>query len=555
MKTTDSHPLQISYVQARPDSGRVGLSLCPGKQQPGSMTGDWARDLDPDLDDVMRWGARHVVTLLTEGEMADLGVAGLDDGVTRRGMQWHHFPIEDAGVPHDAARDSLRALLDTLVLELASGFNVFVHCKGGLGRTGLMAGLLLRALGLPAERIVTDLRAVRPNALETGEQERFVAEFVLPETLSMVPQPVAQGCWRRGDAPDRRERFRGCLLAGAAGDALGAPLEFIKSADEIRRRFGPGGLTEYVRTYGKLGAITDDTQMTLFVAEGCIRAQKRYEGKGVCDPLTILELAHGRWLMTQGLPCPPMRRSHLDEKSIRRSWLLELSALNSQRAPGATCLEALERATAVDWSKGCGGVMRVAPIGLFFRSDQVFEMACEVAGLTHGHPTGKIAAGAFALMVHELLHGATIEQATQDVLQELATVDTNGETRDALREAIELARSDVAPDAAIARLGEGWIAEEALAIAVYCALSGATMADALIRAANHAGDSDSTASICGQLLGVAQGVGPLPASWLAPLELRCEIDVIACHLHDIAAHGSGTTFGEPGPHFRHYPPY
>src|SRR5579885_827723 len=98
--------------------------------------------------------------------------------------------------------------------------------------------------------------------------------------------------------PSVRERFAGCLLGGAVGDALGAPVEFWTLA-EIRRRLGAAGMTDYLPAYGRHGAITDDTQMTLFTAEGVLRADNRGREKGIADPIALVHRAYLRWLRTQ----------------------------------------------------------------------------------------------------------------------------------------------------------------------------------------------------------------------------------------------------------------
>src|SRR5579883_1882250 len=130
-----------------------------------------------------------------------------------------------------------------------------------------------------------------------------------------------------------RDRFLGCLLGGAVGDALGAPVEFWSLA-EIRGRLGPAGVTEYLPAYGRRGAITDDTQMTLFTAEGLLRADNRGREKGIADPLAVVHRAYLRWLRTQD-ERPPARPDPED------GWLLALPELHSRRAPGNTCLSAL----------------------------------------------------------------------------------------------------------------------------------------------------------------------------------------------------------------------
>ena len=102
-----------------------------------------------------------------------------------------------------------------------------------------------------------------------------------------------------GMTPSRRDRFLGCLLGGAAGDALGAPVEFMKRAT-ILERFGPRGITSYAPAYGRTGAITDDTQMTLFTAEGLLRAYVRGERRGIGHVPSVVAHAYLRWLKTQG---------------------------------------------------------------------------------------------------------------------------------------------------------------------------------------------------------------------------------------------------------------
>src|SRR5687768_16508998 len=100
-------------------------------------------------------------------------------------------------------------------------------------------------------------------------------------------------------------RISGCLLGGAVGDALGAPIEFM-GLDEIRRRFGPDGLLEFTPGYvGGIGKITDDTQMTLFTAEGILRGRARWAVRGICHLPSVVHAAYMRWLVTQGEKANP----------------------------------------------------------------------------------------------------------------------------------------------------------------------------------------------------------------------------------------------------------
>ena len=430
--------------------------------------------------------------------------------------------------------------------------------------------------------------------------------------------------------PTVSDRFIGCLLGGAVGDALGAPIEFMTYRD-IVRCFGPSGVCDYLPAYGGLGRITDDTQMTLFTADGLIRAAVREEHKGITTVEGVTAHAYLRWLLTQG----ERPNNDLVFGMEEPGWLYPLPALHARRAPGITCLSALKAMRhlgdpARNDSKGCGGVMRVAPVGLWMAgrtteadSELCFKVACDIAGLTHGHPTGQLAAGVMAVLVQLLTSGASIntalraaqhilgqhrehgettaavEQAVSlaaecadrpisddaharnieklgfkvacdiaglthghptgqlaagvmavlvQLLTSGASINTalraaqhilgqhreHGETTAAVEQAVSLAAecadrpiSDDAHARNIEKLGEGWIAEEALAIAIYCALVASDFEHGVRLSINHSGDSDSTGSMTGNLLGCVWGQAGIPVRWLADLELSDEIKTVA----------------------------
>jgi len=333
-------------------------------------------------------------------------------------------------------------------------------------------------------------------------------------------------------------RFEGCLLGGAVGDALGAPVEFMKR-NEILRRFGPKGIVAYVPAYGGLGTITDDTQMTLFTAEGLLRGWVRGCFKGITTYPGVTAHAYLRWLQTQG----ERSRCKIDYGADEPGWLFQQRALHHRRAPGNTCLSALRAMPsfgepARNDSKGCGGVMRVAPVGLFawhFRNKQspqeVFNLGTELAALTHGHPTGQLTGGVLAVLTLALADGATLPDALTTAKACLRREPGHEETLDAIELAEELATGDMPHVEAIARLGQGWIAEEALAIAIYCALVARNFKHGVILAVNHDGDSDSTCAIAGNLLGAMHGAKAIPDEWLEPLELRDVITELADDLY------------------------
>ncbi|MPZ64133.1 MAG: ADP-ribosylglycohydrolase family protein [Pseudonocardiaceae bacterium] len=316
----------------------------------------------------------------------------------------------------------------------------------------------------------------------------------------------------------RHDRILGCLLAGAVGDALGAPVEFLTTC-AIRQRYGPAGIVDYDEVYGRRGAITDDTQMTLFTAEALL-------GNG--DPIEQLRDAYLRWLRTQ------------DEQPPSDDGLLAVPELHSRRAPGNTCLAALRatltgaRGTTTDPindSKGCGGVMRAAPAGLVATdAKQAFWLGCDLAAITHGHPSGYLPAGALATAVHLLVDGSSLDAALDTTFLELSRHRGHEESTAALEGARELATRGHPTPEDLERLGGGWTGEEALAIAVCAALAATDLADGLLLAVNHSGDSDSTGSLCGNMLGARDGATAIPTAWRDELELHEVIEQLARRL-------------------------
>ncbi len=335
------------------------------------------------------------------------------------------------------------------------------------------------------------------------------------------------------------DRIKAALLGGAVGDALGAGIEF-SSLDVIRADHGPTGVTGYVSAYGRVGAITDDTQMTLFTAEGLIRAYQRFGEKGIVHPPSVIHRAYLRWLDTQGT-----------QGDRSTSWLASTPDMRHRRAPGDTCLSALQSGvmgtigTPINNSKGCGGMMRIAPIGLVI--DNPFDLAAEAAAITHGHPSGYLPSGTLAVMLRSLVKGNALDEAVGDGLRSLDGRPGAAETIDALEAAIALSQRGSPTAEKVETLGGGWVGEEALAIAVYSALVARDFDHGILLAANHSGDSDSTASISGQLLGATWGMAAISDRWLEQLELRSEIERIAADLHRYLVSGEDIPWGEyPG---------
>ena len=319
---------------------------------------------------------------------------------------------------------------------------------------------------------------------------------------------------------DLKNRFRGCLLGGAIGDALGYPVEFF-SKEKIKKYHGERG----IRRFGSLSRaafISDDTQMTLFTAEGLLLAKKRCEGVKRSIYLSYLD-----WYRTQ-------EEIYIDDG---REGLSSIPVLYDTRAPGSTCLGALRSglmggiSLPINSSKGCGGVMRTSPVALYCYARGVDilganELAAEAAAITHGHVLGHLPSYALNHLLYKILEGIDIYQAVELAIK--STRERYAYTHDAnlgielMEKALELAKDpDVSDEEAIDILGEGWVAEETLAIAIYCALRHSdSFEDAVCAAVNHNGDSDSTGAVTGNIIGAYLGIEAIPDYYKEKVELK-----------------------------------
>lgn len=323
-----------------------------------------------------------------------------------------------------------------------------------------------------------------------------------------------------------RDQFLGCVLGGAVGDALGAPVEFLRREDIIER-FGADGITELVPFFGGIGSITDDTQMTLFTAEGLLRSWVHQRFYGEADYRSITAHAYLRWLQTQG----ETSLCDLSFANDEPGWLLSQHKLHSRRAPGSTCLSSLRSMTylgqlATNESKGCGGLMRAAPVGLFasrvsdrITAEECFALGTDLAALTHGHPSGNLAAGFLSTLIFFIAQGRGLNDAIEQTRSILIKAPGNDEVLRAVDLACDLSKSEGRPEKSVRTIGLGWIAEEALGIAIYCALIAKNFKNGVVIAVNHDGDSDSTGAIAGNILGLLHGVNSIPSDWLLQLEL------------------------------------
>ncbi len=537
MKTSTSDPIRVDFIDLNGAglaiAGRIGLTIAPGKKD---TPRGWDRDLGADLSRLRGEYDAHVLgSLMEEHEYVMLHVPELKTRAAAAGLDVRWFPIVDVDVPKSERMNEFSDYVDGLVAVARDGKTVVIHCRGGIGRSGTVAACCLVRLGLKVHDAIKATRTARPGAVETSAQEKWVASF---ELHARTARPVEVENEHR---IPRLGAFRGCLLGGAVGDALGYPIEFIKTA-QIEKKFGTRAPKNLNFDGSELARISDDTQMTLFTAEGLIRAKQRGMDKGICHPPTVVAFALLRWFETQGRPSSP--------SVSERGWLVEERRLHSQRAPGNTCMSALETLSRKEMSdgipsvdrppndsKGCGAVMRAAPCGLVADSRELaFEFGRDTGVMTHGHPSGYLSAAYFAALVWDLVRGVSLGDAMTHADALLAKERGNDELVRVLRDARKLALDGPPSASAIESIGGGWTGEEALAISILCALTyapqeGSRFEETVWRAAAHSGDSDSTAAITGNLLGAMHGLRVIPPRWLNVLELRDVIDRVATDLY------------------------
>ena len=174
-RTSESHPLQIDYIEHR-SGGRIGMSLCPGRRDPGDISDPWNRNLDTDLLAIRDWGTSLLVTLVEEKELDLLQVSEIGVKTKALNMDWLHLPIVDFSVPSVEFESVWPIHSANLINRIVSGERIVLHCRGGLGRTGLVAAWLLVELGFNPAEAIKVVRTERPHTIETSEQEQYVLD-------------------------------------------------------------------------------------------------------------------------------------------------------------------------------------------------------------------------------------------------------------------------------------------------------------------------------------------------------------------------------------------
>lgn len=333
------------------------------------------------------------------------------------------------------------------------------------------------------------------------------------------------------------DRVRGSIFGGAVGDALGYPVEFMDE-NQIKEVYGPEGISQYEidRFEGK-ALISDDTQMTLFTANGLLIGETRMCMRGIGGRRAgYVAYSYQDWLLTQ----TETYDEYIDSgRKHHSAWLNDVPELYARRAPGITCLSALQQRKAeertgtyiqetINDSKGCGGIMRVAPMAMMKTDNIEFldKEGAEIAAITHSHPLGFMPAAMLVHIINRLVYSPemplikVIEEARDAIAKLFEGYEYIHELVELVNLAIDLSNNKDDDLDNIHTLGQGFVAEETLAIAIYCSLKyKEDFSKGIAVSVNHEGDSDSTGAVTGNILGAVCGYSAIEDKWKNNLEL------------------------------------
>ena len=353
-----------------------------------------------------------------------------------------------------------------------------------------------------------------------------------------------------GEAKRDLDKIRGGLFGGAVGDAIGYAIEFLNE-EQISDIYGSNGITEYKldKISGK-ALISDDTQMSLFTACGILVGDIRGCMRGIQgDPHSYVNLAYSDWLKTQMFSYDEVNEQENFAEQERLSWLLDVPELYDRRAPGNSCISALKSPrkrnieNPINNSKGCGGIMRVAPLALMyggreFHKDDISVLdreGAEIAAITHGHSLGYMPAAVLTHILCRIIDSypqMSLKEIVLEARDKTAQIFLGDEHIDELvaiiNKAVECSENSKSDIDNIHYLGEGWVAEETLAIAIYCSLRyNDDFSKAIMVSVNHKGDSDSTGAVTGNIVGLISGYNAIEDKLKKNLELSDVILEIA----------------------------
>lgn len=489
----------------------------------GEYPGDKQRsNAEAKIKQMVHFGVRHFVDLTEEGELVPYSQ------LLPQSCTYTRLPIRDVSTPKDIY-EACQYVKNINEFSRRNDGYVYIHCWGGVGRTGVISACWLaeNMEGLSFEKVMERLRSCftsMPKSAyrtipDTRQQEEFIRKYV-------------NGLERRDKEQKHRihDCVRGSLMAGAAGDALGYPVKYL-SRKSIISRYGNNGIPEFILDCNDKALVSDTTQMTLFTANGMLMGFTRGQMRGIGgQPENYVDGGYIDWYYTQTDNKEPM----LGETDFHYTWLRDLPEMAHRRDPDNTCFTACESLVhhkrPKNNSKGCGGVMRVAPMGLFDASFDaknkrgiysiklLAEAGVKIAKTTHLNPLGYLPAAMLTVLISKIvpLTPNEVKESISVIVNDCIDVMEKVEGREHIEEkeylksltlhAMELVQSDKSDYEAISELGQGWTGDEAWAISLYCSVRHIdSIRDAIIAAVNHDGASNYTGSITGNIMGAIYG--------------------------------------------------
>ena len=470
VRTSSSHPLKIAEIKTGKGHGCIGITFAPGKTQADGMSGAWARSLADDLDVIAAWNASAVITLVEPFELEAMQIEALGLEVKKRHMEWHHWPIKDVSVPSAEFNRNWVGNAEKILSLLKGGSNVLIHCKGGLGRAGMVSARLLVELGMEPSKAIAAVRFVRPGAIETRPQENWVS------AVRAIPIGVSDS--------DPRERALGAFLGLAVGDAVGTTIEFVKKPKFaiVQDMVGGGPFSL------KAGQWTDDTAMALALADSLI-AFPHFDARDLMIRFSDWR-RRGTYSCTgECFDCGNTVSAALDRFEATGDPIAGTKSANSA---------------------GNGALMRLSPVAIrFWNNDELLApMAAAQTQTSHGAKEAVDASILFASILADAIRGASRDEvlsARAGNFGPKITKIASGETwRGIHRDRIQ---------------GTGYVVDS-LNAALWAISRTTDYKTAILLAANLGEDADTTAAITGQLAGAIYGVSGIPSRWLDQLAWR-----------------------------------
>lgn len=480
--------------------------------EPGRiLCGEYPRDFD-DLGDhegmaaILEAGVRVFLDLTEEGELKpyrDLaGTAAASLGIPPGELAFLRHPIRDVSVPRRTG--DMREILRSVRRERHRGRPLYLHCWGGRGRTGTVAGCLLNevfghrggeALAVLADRWRACAKSEGSDSPETGEQRRYVREWNPAGTRTA---PVV----------------RAALLGAAIGDALGVPVEFQGRA--ARKSDPVAGLRAYGTHHQPAGTWSDDTSMILATLAGLMET-------GGYDPASIQREFCGWMDESRHTPHGVV----FDIGNATRQALLRALSGTPPLDCGGTS----------EGSNGNGSLMRILPIALAYADDpDLVAKASEISSLTHAHERSRLCCAFYCLVASDLMHGGSIEEATAFAWEILVHRWTFSPAERARFEALH-------PDRLFAReedeIGSSGHVVDTLEAALWVNARHDDFAGAVLHAVNLGDDTDTTGCVAGGLAGILHGEGAIPGDWIEALAKREELVDLAERFAGFCEGGAG----------------